>query len=183
MSWARPPSWAARKAILAVALTLLSACQVRPLYAPASAAAGPAAGPYAGGPQAVLSAIAIEPPRTRQEQTFRNALSFLLHGGREPTASRYDLVYRLTIRSQEIAIERGTGTPNAYQLSGSVSFLVKDIGTGQSVYGANVTAIDSYTRSSQNFANIRALRDAEDRLTKALAELAQARLAANFATR
>ena len=178
MSWARSPSWAVRAAVLAVALAVLSGCQVRPLYAPASAAAGP----YAGGPQADLSTIVIDPPRTRQEQTFRNALSFLLHGGREPAAARYDLVYRLTIRSQEIAIERGTGTPNAYQLSGSVSFLVKDIGSGQSVYGANVTAIDSYTRSSQNFANIRARRDAEDRLTKALAELAQARLAAFFAT-
>lgn len=178
MSWARPPVWAARTAVLAVALAFLSGCQVRPLYAPAATAA-----PGISAPQASLSSIAIDPPRTRPEQTFRNALAFRLHGGREPASPRYALTYRLGIRTQEIAIERGTGTPNAYQLSGNVSFLVKDIGTGQSVYGANVTAIDSYTRSSQNFANIRARRDAEDRLTKALAELAQARLAAFFATR
>lgn len=169
-------SWARKAAILVAAVALLSACQVRPLYAPSSQATGTA------GPQAVLAAIAIDLPRTRSEQTFRNALSFLLHGGREPAAPRYDLIYRLTIRSQEIAIERGTGTPNAYQLSSSVSFLVKDIGTGQEVFGTNVTAVDSYTRSSQNFANIRARRDAEERLTRVLAELAQARLAAYFAT-
>jgi LPS-assembly lipoprotein len=169
-------SWARKAAILAAALALLSACQVRPLYAPSSPATGTA------GPQAVLAAITIDQPRTRSEQTFRNALSFLLHGGREPAPPRYDLIYRLTIRSQEIAIERDTGTPNAYQLSGSVSFLVKDVGTGQEVFGANVTAVDSYTRSSQNFANIRARRDAEERLTRVLAELAQARLAAYFAT-
>ena len=169
-------SWARKVAILVAAVALLAACQVRPLYAPSSQGTGTA------GPQAVLAAIAIDPPQTRIEQTFRNALSFLLHGGREPAAPRYDLIYRLTIRSQEIAIERDTGTPNAYQLSGSVSFLVKDIGTGQEVFGANVTAIDSYTRSSQNFANIRARRDAEERLTRVLAELAQARLAAYFAT-
>jgi LPS-assembly lipoprotein len=170
-------SWARKATILVAALALLSACQVRPLYAPSSQATGSLAGP-----QAVLAAISIDPPQTRDEQTFRNALSFLLHGGREPAAPRYDLIYRLTIRSQEIAIERGTGTPNAYQLSGSVSFLVKDIGTGQEVFGTNVTAVDSYTRSSQNFANIRARRDAEERLTRVLAELAQARLAAYFAT-
>ena len=40
------------------------------------------------------------------------------------------LIYRLTIREQEILIERSTGTPNAYQLTGGVSFLVKEIATG-----------------------------------------------------
>ena len=88
----------------------------------------------------------------------------------------------MTVREQEIAVERGTGTPNAYQLTGGVSFLVKEIATGRSLFGASVTAIDTYTRSSQNFANIRARRDAEDRLAKTLAKLTQARLAAYFAT-
>ena len=60
---------------------------------------------------------------------------------------------------------------------------MKDAATGESLFGANVTAIDSYTRSSQNFSNIRARRDAEDRLAETLAQLAQARLAAYFATR
>jgi hypothetical protein len=45
-----------------------------------------------------------------------------------------------------------------------------------------VTAIDSYTRSSQNYATLRARRDAEDRLAQALAHLTQARIAAYFAT-
>ena len=69
-----------------------------------------------------------------------------------------------------------------FQLTGGVSFLVKDVATGTSVFGASVTALDTYTRSSQNFSNMRARRDAEDRLAKALAELTQARLAAYFAT-
>jgi LPS-assembly lipoprotein len=88
----------------------------------------------------------------------------------------------MTVTEQEIAVERGTGTPNAYQLIGGVSFLLKDASTSESIFGASVTAIDTYTRTSQNYANVRARRDAEDRLAKTLAELTQARLAAYFAT-
>lgn len=159
-----------------VALALLAglnACTVRPLYS---------TGAVDAGPQADLPAIDVQEPTTRPEQVFRNALLFGLRNGGDGADTRYGLIYRMTVREQEIAIERGAGTPNAYQLTGGVSFLVKDVSTGTSVFGASVTALDSYTRSSQNFSNMRARRDAEDRLAKALAELTQARLAAYFAT-
>ena len=167
MSWS-----SALRALPLVLLFGLAACQIRPLYS----------APPGGGPQADLPAIAVDEPISREEQVYRNALLFALRGGSAGETPRYSLVYRLTVREQEIAVERGTGTPNAYQLTGGVSFLVKDVATGGSVFGASVTAIDSYTRSSQNYANIRARRDAVDRLAEALAELTQARLAAFFAT-
>jgi len=151
---------------------VLGGCTIRPLYAT----------PAAGGASAELPAIDVQEPATRIEQVYRNNLLFGFNGGADAPPSRYGLVFRLTLRKQEIAVERGTGTPNLYQLTGGVSFLLKDIATGQSLFGASVTSIDTYTRSSQNFANIRAERDAEDRLAKALAELTQARLAAFFAT-
>ena len=164
----------ARRWLLALFCLLpLAACTVRPLYAPAGGEVGP---------QADLPAIAVDAPVSREEQVFRNELLFALQGGAGGAAPRYQLLYRMTLRENEIAVERGTGTPNAYQLSGGVSFLVKDIAAGTSIFGANVTGVDSYTRSSQNFANIRARRDAEDRLAKVLAGLARARLAAYFAT-
>jgi LPS-assembly lipoprotein len=168
--------WSPKGAVLCALLLAtfgFSACQIRPLYAPTS---------FEAGPQADLPAIAVDPPVNREEQVYRNALLLALRGGAEGAAPRYSLVYRLTIREQEILVERETGTPNAYQLTGNVSFLVKDIAGGRSLYGSNVTAIDSYTRSSQNYANIRARRDAEDRLAEVLAELTQARLATFFAT-
>ncbi len=169
-------SWASRVPaglLLGLLLLGLAACQVRPLYAPSG---------LERGPMADLPAIAVDAPLTRQEQAFRNALLFGLRGGGAGEPSRYTLAYRLTIREQEIAVERGTGIPNAYQLTGSLSFLVKDIATGASLLGASVTAVDSYTRSSQNYATLRARRDAEDRLGATLANLTQARLAAWFAT-
>ena len=162
----------ARIAVLAC-LIGLAGCQVRPLYS--SAGGEP-------GPQADLPAIAVDEPETREEQVFRNALLFGLRGGDEGEPPRYDLIYRLTIREQAVLIERGSGTPNAYQLTGGVSFLVKDVATGTSLFGSSVTSATSYSRSSQNFANLRARRDAEDRLAKALADLTRARLAAYFAS-
>ncbi|MBA3517840.1 MAG: hypothetical protein H0T75_09410 [Rhizobiales bacterium] len=159
--------------LLLLACAGLAACQVRPLYAPAGGRLGP---------QADLPAIAVDAPVNREEQVFRNALIFSMQGGGGGASPRYDLAFRFTIREQEILVERDSGTPNAYQLSGDISFLLKERGSGGSLYGANVTAADSYTRTSQNFSNIRARRDAEDRLAKSLAELTQARLAAYFAT-
>lgn len=161
------------RALAIAALLALAGCQFRPLYA---------TGPAAPGPQADLPAISVEPPAGRVEQVYRNALLFGLRGGGEAASPRYTLVYRMTVRSQGVAVERGTGTPNAYQLTGGVSFLLKDAATGESRFGASVTAVDSYARSSQNFSNIRAQRDAENRIATTLAGLTQARLAAYFAT-
>ena len=163
-----------RFAAAALLVLALAACQVRPLYG---------AGPGAGGAQYDLPAIAVDPPVTREEQVYRNALNFAFRGGSAAAAARYHLVYRLVIRETELAVERRTGTPNAYQLNGSVSFLVEDTSTGRTIVGANVTATASYNRSTQAFANVRARRDAEDRLLQTLAELTEARLAAHFATR
>ena len=111
-------------------------CRSRSPPAPAPAlSTGGAAGV---GPQADLPAIAVDVPVTREEQVFRNALLFALRGGGEGDAPRYDLIYRITIREQEIAVERGTGMPNAYQLTGGVSFLLKDAASGASLFGASV---------------------------------------------
>jgi len=173
--WWPERRFAAKAALLAglVAALGLAGCQVRPLYGSTSVEQGPLAD---------LPAIDIEVQGGRIEQVYRNALIFGLTGGSGAATPRYKLIYRLTKRSQAIAVERGTGTPNAYQLTGGVSFLLKDIETDESRFGTSVTAVDSYTRSSQSYSNIRAERDAEDRLAKALANLTQARLAAYFAT-
>jgi LPS-assembly lipoprotein len=161
-------------AVVAIALAGLGGCQIRPLY---STSAGEP------GPQADLPAIEVQLPQGRAEQVFRNALLYEFRGGgsgaEEP---RYKLQYRLGIREQAIVVERGTGTPNLYQLTGNVSFLLKDAATSESIFGASVTSVDSYARSSQSFSNIRARRDAENRLVTSLARLIQARLAAYFAT-
>ena len=161
--------------LLAAAFVLFAAgCQIRPVYAP---------GPSGASPQSALPAIAVEAPATRIEQVFRNALLFGLRGGGDGAPPAYALGFRMLVVEQPLAIEPVTGTPAAYQILGSVAFIVRDSGTGAVLFEDRTTSVASFNRSSQNFANIRARRDAEDRLADSLARLVETRLAAFFATR
>jgi LPS-assembly lipoprotein len=170
-------SWAERGLRLGlVALVLaLASCQVRPLYAPAPGGMSVAS---------VLPAIEVAAPETRPEQVFRNALLFRLGaGGGDAAPPRYRLDYRLRLSERRVAIEQFTGTPAAYQVEGRMSLILREGATGPTVLRENVSAVASYDRSTQEFANVRALRDAENRVAESLAEMAAARLAARLAAR
>jgi LPS-assembly lipoprotein len=170
-------SWAERGLRLGfVALVLaLASCQVRPLYAP---------GPGGTSVASVLPAIDVATPETRPEQVFRNALLFRLGAGEGDAApSRYRLDYRIGLVERRVAIEQFTGTPAAYQVEGRMSFVLREGATGPIVLRDSVAAVASYDSSTQEFANVRALRDAEDRVAENLAEMVAARLAARLATR
>lgn len=161
-------------AALALAVALLAGCQVRPLYAPD--ASGVSA-------RSELPAIAVDEPVTRQEQVFRNALIFGLRGGGEAAASLYRMNYRMTFDVQQLAIEEVTGTPTTYQIAGRIAYILEDAATGEPLLVDEALATASYNRSSQNFANLRAERDAEDRMATVLARKVETRLATYFAAR
>lgn len=168
-------------ASLAAAL-LLAGCQVRPLYSEVST--GSALGAGGSSVRQELRQIDIADARDRPEQVFRNALIFNLQGGNGSTgASAYRLTYRLQLREQKLALERITGTPTAYQVRGQLSYLLENADSGEVLMTDRVTAIASYDRSSQNFANVRAQRDGEDRVGAELARLVEIRLASYFAAR
>jgi LPS-assembly lipoprotein len=163
-----------------VAGFVLSGCQVRPLYGSGAST------DIAGGSPSVrqsLRQIDIADPRDRPEQVFRNALLFNLQGGNGEAQTRYRLTYRLVLREQQIALEEITGTPASYQILGHISYLLEDNDTGDVLMTDKVTAIASYDRSSQNFANVRAKRDGEDRVGKELARLVEIRISSYFAAR
>lgn len=165
-------SWPRRVvALLAMAL-LVGACQVRPLYGSA---------PDGEGARQALPAIAVDAPATRPEQVFRNALLFGLRGGGAGEAPRYGLNYRMVLVEQPLAVQQVTGTPTSYQVVGNVSIILQDTTSGAYLLTDRATAVASFNRSTQNFANIRARRDAEDRVAEALARLVETRLAAYFA--
>jgi LPS-assembly lipoprotein len=130
-----------------------------------------------------LPAIAVDEPVTRQEQVFRNKLLFGLRGGGEAASSLYRLNYRITFDIQQLAIQEVTGTPSSYQLNGRIAYILEDAATGEPLLVDEALAIASYNRSSQNFANLRAERDAEDRVATNLASKVETRLATYFAAR
>ena len=170
----RALGFAGRPASLALAVALLVGCQVRPLYAPDASGASA---------RTQLPAIAVDEPVTRSEQVFRNALLFGLRGGDEAAPSLYKMNYRITSDIQQLAIEAVTGTPTSYQLNGRIAYILEDAATGEPLLIDEALATASYNRSSQNFANLRAERDAEDRVATALAHKVETRLASFFAAR
>ena len=159
--------------LLVVALAL-GGCVVRPLYADA---------PGSGTPVAVeLSKIAIQPARNRVEQILRNELIFAFTGGEEAPDAQYSLRVFLTRTEASVAVERLSEVPASYIVSLSASFVLSDSTTGRTLLTGNSAADASYDFSSQRFANVRALEDAESRAAKTIAADLRIRLAAYFAT-
>ncbi|MCV0394227.1 MAG: hypothetical protein K5872_14085 [Rhizobiaceae bacterium] len=161
-------------AVLA-ALVGLSACTVTPLYG--NVTTGATAPGQAGAPARVAS-ISIEPPVSREEQEVYNHMIFLLHGGAgEPDKARYRL--RLGVVSRQVATavrQIVTDGPNERQpTSGSVvmssRYVLTDTETGEVVSQGNREISASYDVPKQEFAAMRAVRDAEDRAARELAEL------------
>ena len=164
-----------------IAALLLAGCQVKPLYGDSASTASGAVGDATV--RAALRQIDVAEPRDRKEQVFRNALLFNLQGGGGAGETNYRLTYRLQIREQQIALETFTGTPTSYQVQGQLSYLLEDADTGDVLMTDRVSAVASYDRSSQNFANLRASLDGEKRVGNELARLVEIRLSSYFASR
>jgi LPS-assembly lipoprotein len=159
---------------LLVVAVALGGCVVRPLYADA---------PGSGTSVAVeLSKIAVQPARNRVEQVLRNELIFAFTGGGEAPDAQYSLRIFLTRTEASVAVERLSEVPASYIVSLSASFVLADSTTGRTLLTGNSAADASYDFSSQRFANVRALEDAESRAAKTIAADLRIRLAAYFAT-
>lgn len=151
--------WAGRAAALGL-LALASACTVQPLHGTGSSGYGGDARYF------------VEEVDTRVAQQVRNALIFGLNGGRNPAEAPYRVRLVVTATNQNIAIETGRQAPTAARVVVNTSYTVSRMDEG----GSNVVAQGersssaSYDRTVQRFANIRALRDAQNRAAKQVAE-------------
>ncbi len=160
---------ASRRAVLGVALAaaLAGGCTVRPVYM--QTATG-------GAPMADLSAISVAQVGDRVAQEVRNNLIFAFTGGKPAAPPRYDLTLNVNTSETRLGFEKDETAP-AYQVTVAVKFELKDIATGRSILRSSSNGVASYDRSNQNFANVRARIDAEDRAAQAVADQLQLRLA------
>ena len=158
---------------LAAVLPALAACQVRPLHAT------PPAGTDVG---ADLSSIAIKPVETRYAQEVRNHLIFLFNGGSgQPAAARYGLQLNVTLLKEEAAVVEvaEANEPTAGTMTLSAGYVLTDheavgkdtAGGGMVIARGNRQIASSYDVPRQEFATLRAERDAENRAARELAEL------------
>ncbi len=157
---------------LALSLAVASGCTVRPLMAtPDVTQSGFASSP-------ALSSIAIAPVDTRYGQEVRNHLIFLLNGGAgQPSNARYALELAVT-RSSSAAARvqvRTDNEPTSSLLTMTAVYTLTESGTGQVVAKGRRQISSAYDVPRQEFAALRAERDAENRAARELAE--QLRLA------
>jgi LPS-assembly lipoprotein len=150
-----------------------SACTVRPLYMkedPASAGA-------AAGATAELASIAVKPVTTRYAQLVRNELTFLLYGGAgEATNSRYTLDLNVSSQLMSTATAPASSrddvnVPTAAILTLTARYTLTDLTTNKMVAkgGRNITSSIDVPR--QQFAAMRAEKDAQQRAARELAQL------------
>tara|TARA_R110002020_G_scaffold47752_9_gene136127 strand:+ start:248 stop:751 length:504 start_codon:yes stop_codon:yes gene_type:complete len=153
--------WKIRTLAGAFALTLLAGCQVKPLYG------------SAGGEK---QSISVSHADSRVEQKVRNEL--VLGFGGEQTNAAYQL--DLSVSSRFTGVLPG-GVDNEFSASRATvtaSYALKSTSTGEVITSGSRFADAQLDLPSQQFAQVRAKIDAEDRAARAVAAFVQADIAA-----
>jgi LPS-assembly lipoprotein len=158
----------------------LSGCQVRPLYS-----AGVTT--FSSGPSAGAMSISVNEVTSRYGQEVRNHLIFALSGGAgEPASPAYKLELGVTKRVTTVAsitpaTGESRGTAGAVVLASY--YVLSDASTGSQVAAGSREVTASFDRPRQQFAQLRAERDAEDRAARELAEALKLAIAADLANK
>jgi len=175
------PDRPARLSRLALGLALglaaagLSACteMPRPLYGRASGAAE------------ALTTVDVGPVPGRVGQQVRNELVFGFYGGAGEAGVKpvYRLELTVTSIDNAVGVERYRNLPSAYVEQITATYALVDIASGATVTSGTSFAHAAYDYSEQRFADVRAKRDAENRVASVVAADIRNRLAVWFATR
>jgi LPS-assembly lipoprotein len=151
----------------------ISGC-IRPLYGQLS---------EGGDVASELQAIAVDPIPNRVGHYLGNELIFALNG----TGSHVPAKYRLTVVVSESVqaplIDTVSGYPTAANVMVNADYKLVPVQGGEPITKGLATALVSYDRTSQRFADIRAARDAEIRNAKTLADQIRTNIAAVFAAK
>lgn len=176
---------AGRIAVAVLVAAAVAGCQVRPLYSTAPT--------ITGTDVAVdLSSIAIKPARSRYSQEVRNHLIFLFGNGTgEPATPRYTLDLTVTKLKETAAVVQiaDENEPSAANITLTGDYILTDnqIPSGEKVTNVVLTGTRRITASydvpRQEFAAVRAERDADNRAARELAELLRLAIAQDLSVR
>ncbi len=160
------------RAAAIVAVLTLAGCVWQPLYNDGYASSSP------GG---ALSQVSVSEVDSRTAQQVRNHLIFLLQGGRDAVNTRYEARIRVRAVNKELAAIKDVRDFTAGSVTVSVSYDLIDKTTNTRVAGGSRTSSAPYDRTNQNFANSRAVRDAQNRAARDVAEQLRLAIAADLA--
>lgn len=155
-----------------IATTGLASCTFQPLYAPNATINGEVS--------TTLSQISVAEVTTRVGQQVRNHLLFLLHGANEYPGARYEARLVVSTFKRNHSAQASTTDTTAGFVTVTTSYNLVDTTTKKSVAIGSRKASASYDKTTQSFATIRAVRDAENRAGKDVAEQVRLALAAHL---
>jgi len=161
------------KALAGVALIgMLAGCQVRPLYS------------TPGGTEGKLASISISEASDRVEQQVRNDLIFLFAGGAgEPQNAVYHLEMDVTVRTVGVLNDVRDDIARSGRVTVTADYNLTRADSGETLASGKRSAVAMVDFPAQEFAKLRAVRDAENRGARELAELIRADVASALARR
>ncbi len=140
----------------------LSACTFQPLYAPSASVDGDLV--------TELSQVNVKQVDTRVAQQVRNHLIFILGAGNYSPDQRYDAHLQITSFERRTSSQTSLSDTTAGFITVTARYTLIDTQTQKRIAGGNRKASSYFDRTSQIFANQRAVRDAENRASKEVAE-------------
>ncbi len=166
MSSELKPSTVLRRSLLIGAALLLAGCQARPLYQDAN-----------GETRGALAAISYSEATSRVGLETRNRLLFLTSGGKESQTPEYRVELVISGGVEGILLDEAADTPNAGRAAVVGTYTLKRISDDTVVKTGRRTGVALFDYPRQEFAKLRAARDAETRAARELAEFIYADLA------
>ena len=153
-------------------LGVLAGCQVRPLYSTTA------------GTEGKLASVSISEADDRVEQQVRNDLVFLFAGGAgEPQTARYHLELNVRVRNIGVLDDVVDDRARAGRIVVAADYNLVATETGETLESGKRSAVGLVDFPTQEFAKLRAVRDAENRAARELAELIRADVAAALGRR
>ena len=129
-----------------------------------------------------LASIVVNPVPDRIGYYLTNELTFAFVGGGAPSAQKYRLNVVLRERIQTPLVDTISGRATSATISVDADYRLVESISSTVVASGTAFVTESYDRSSQRFANIRAARDAEIRSAKSLADQIRTRIAMAIST-
>lgn len=167
--------------VILLAFLFAAGCTVQPLYGDRDNSIMTESGQSLG---QELASISVEPVDTREALEVRNHLIFLFGGGANGTADkRYSLTLNVAMGQATAArIQLGDDDePTARIVRARGRYVLRSAETGEIVARGTQQMVASYDVPRQQFARLRAERDAENRAARELAELIRLAIAKDLA--
>ncbi len=153
-------------------LGVVTGCQVRPLYSTPA------------GTEGKLASVAISKADDRVEQRVRNELIFLFSGGAgETQRALYHLELNVAVRKVGVLLDVRDDIPRAGRIVVSADYNLVQTDSGGTLASGKRSTVALVDYPVQEFAKLRAVRDAENRAARELAELIRADVASALGRR